>query len=233
MSALPSFIFCDPKQTLTDAWMNAIEKLLPGEAQSRITVFNGKLSDYHGTFDCIVSPANSYSRLDGSFDLIISDMFSPQQPERVTQICQKVLHRECLGYQIPGTCLLIGIHELGGNKYKAKYIAHAPTMRFPSRCVWNREIVYNCMWSILNEVDKHNQRSPSDAIKTVFITGLGTGIGMFPVETCAEQMVLALKHFIGQSRPWKELQWRDIVDKFSMDIEETNRTAAFVLADTQ
>ena len=57
-------------------------------------------------------------------------------------------------------------------------------MRIPERVTWNREIVYNLMWSVLVSLEHHNaavddstQVGTSVRIRKVLMTGLGTGVG--------------------------------------------------------
>ena len=46
---------------------------------------------------------------------------------------------------------------------------------------------------------------------TILITGLGTGTGNFPVEKCAEQMVLALNNFNKNLKKNKKTtSWKEI-----------------------
>ena len=65
------------------------------------------------------------------------------------------------------------------------------------------DIAYRCTWALLNAIRKHNievaKQGQSSAgherIKSVLCAGFGTGVGQFPVDECARQMVLAVKHF--------------------------------------
>lgn len=70
-------------------------------------------------------------------------------------------------------------------------------MREPDDVSWNRDLVYNAMWSLLKEVGQWNRgRVGDERIGRVMMTGLGTGTGGVPGRVCARQMVLAAKHFI-------------------------------------
>ncbi len=112
------------------------------------------------------------------------------------------------------------------NPHKCAYIALVPTMRVPEEVTWNREIVYNCVWSLLNALSQHNESaSGSDArrIKTVLMTGLGTGVGYISPEVFAKQTALAFKHYLdSEAHPdkWSSLQWRD-ADAYSREVAET------------
>jgi len=228
------FIFCDIQDSLCKQWNIHIRKL-DTNLQKHFTVFNDRLSEYPGKFDCIVSPGNAQARLDGSFDYFISDMFCHDNPSIVTDFCQETLYAIYNGYQVPGTCLLIPMHNFSEQKFKCRYIAHCPTMRTPSNCKWNKEIVYNCMWSLLCEIERHNiyraKNKGNDIITSVFMTGLGTGVGGFSSETCAAQMVLAYKHFIENkikvSNCITTTSWNEAYAK-GIDIDETIRNYSFL-----
>jgi O-acetyl-ADP-ribose deacetylase (regulator of RNase III) len=222
------FIFCDINGEMCKEWRKQIATLTP-EQQSHFSIFHDRLSEYTGTFDCIVSPANSYARLDGSFDAFISRMFSPDAPSLVSDHCQEYLHAIYNGYQAPGTCLLIPMIKFFPNEFSCRYIAHCPTMRMPSDCRWNKEVVYNCMWNLLCELNRHNKYHTGEGqrdITTVLVTGLGTGVGNFPFDTCAKQMIFAYKHYLynlAKERPLTS--WRH-ASNFDLDIEETRRTTS-------
>lgn len=221
------FILCDPKNDLCKKWVQSINSLLIPEQRSHFTIHNGVLSDIKESFDCIVSPANSYGKLDGAMDLVISKMFCLENYDAVVNHCQEYLYSIYNGFQPTGTALLIPMHPFSGNIYKCKWIMHCPTMRTPSNCTWNKEVVYNCMWSLLCELWRQNTVKSKNEIKTVFITGLGTGIGNFPSETCAQQMILAYKHFLSNlSKTEKCTSWQEIKN-LGLDIDGTCRNRAF------
>jgi hypothetical protein len=62
------FILLDPKHSLVKEWKRALKEHIP-EVIDRFSVIESTLEDLksgpHEQFDCIVSPANSYGRLDG------------------------------------------------------------------------------------------------------------------------------------------------------------------------
>jgi O-acetyl-ADP-ribose deacetylase (regulator of RNase III) len=222
------FIFCDPKEDLCNEWIKCINEKLTIKERLAFTVIQGVLDNVkkHFKFDCIVSPANCYGRLDGAFDLVISKMFCKNNPDVVINHCQEYLYAIHNGYQPTGTCCIIPMHGFD-NIFDCTYIAHCPTMRIPSNCRWNKEVVYNCMWSLLNEIRIYNHNKPKQSIKTVFMTGLGTGVGRFPSDVCAEQMIVAYKHYMRNlAKECKLTSWREIRDD-SLDIENTFRKISF------
>ncbi|KAK2794013.1 hypothetical protein FQN50_009962 [Emmonsiellopsis sp. PD_5] len=213
-------------------------------------------------YDCIVSPANSYARLDGAFDDAISRLFCiPEQPyNALTRAAQSQVYERWRGYVPPGTCLLVRFpeevergaamgegegegggdgEEGGGNEWNTKnkprggckYLALCPTMRTPENVVWDREVVYKCVWALLCEVEGWNRRvrmeqqkggkkgdssvggGRDSRINTVLMPPLATGVGGVSKERWAEQFVLALKHFVDAlERPerWASLGWGDV-----------------------
>ena len=107
------------------------------------------------------------------------------------------------------------------NKLGVRYVALCPTMRVPESVRWHKEVVYNCVWSLLVEVDNHNAAIAEGKgegmarIETVAMTGLATGVGAVPPEVCASQMARAFAHYHeAKTRPekWGALGWRDILD---------------------
>ncbi|KAL1998464.1 hypothetical protein VTN02DRAFT_6126 [Thermoascus thermophilus] len=174
-------------------------------------------------FQLIVSPANSYGRLDGAFDDAISRAFCLSRSRRVaydtlTEAAQRVLYERWRGFAPPGSCTLVRVpRELmetdAETPWGCKWVALCPTMRAPGAVVWDREIVYECVWSLLCEVERWNRDRSDDRIETMLMTPLATGVGAVSAERWAAQFVLALKHFVDAlERPgrWSRLDWGEI-----------------------
>ncbi|KND92498.1 hypothetical protein TOPH_02757 [Tolypocladium ophioglossoides CBS 100239] len=177
-------------------------------------------------FDLVVSPANSYGRLDGSFDDAISRAFSPRGDYLgLTRVAQTKLYDEWRGFAPPGTCTLVRIpedfKERSKNVWGTKFLALCPTMRTPQEVTWDREVVYEAVWSLLCAVDKHNikvreSKHPEEVeIRSLLMTPLATGCGRVSPEKWAHQLVLALKHFVdAKENParWRSLEPGQIFD---------------------
>ncbi|OAQ93842.1 phage tail assembly-like protein [Purpureocillium lilacinum] len=179
-------------------------------------------------FDLVVSPANSYGRLDGGFDDAISRAFSPRDDYlALTRVAQRTLYDTWRGFAPPGTCTLVRIPEdfdppRSRNVWGARYLALCPTMRTPQEVTWDREVVYESVWSLLVAVDRHNEgvraRSSSHQdveIESILMTPLATGIGRVSEERWAHQCVLAMNHFLeAKQRPdkWSSLAPVDIFE---------------------
>ena len=206
-------------------------------------------------FDLIVSPANSYGLLDGAFDDAISRVFCANRDlpyATLTYAVQDVLYEKYRGFAPPGTCTLVRFPDtmlasasasatasggkagdgdgdgktVGDNPWGCRWIAICPTMRIPGNATWNREIVYECVWSLLCEVEGWNRRqghSSADRIESILMTPLATGVGKVSPERWAAQLVLALKHFVDAvERPerWARLTWMDLGDE-ALEVERT------------
>lgn len=177
-------------------------------------------------FDAIVSPANSYGRLDGGFDDAISRALSPKDDYlALTHAAQAKLYDEWRGFAPPGTCTLVRIPEAfegrSKNVWGTKFLALCPTMRTPQDVTWDREVVYEAVWSLLCAVDKHNARvrdgkDPEKVeIRSLLMTPMATGCGRVSAERWAHQLILALKHFVDSKenpRQWSSLEPAQIFD---------------------
>lgn len=137
------------------------------------------------SYDCLVSPANSFGMMDGGVDAAITKFFGVSLMERVQQ---KIVD-DYLGEQSVGTSFII---DTGNPQYP--FLAHTPTMRVPMQIV-GTDIPYIAMWAMLLAVEQHN-RHHDRQIKTIACPGLGTGIGRILSDESARQMALAYDHFI-------------------------------------
>ncbi|KZP00930.1 macro domain-like protein, partial [Calocera viscosa TUFC12733] len=213
------FTLLDRSTDLLDAWKAAFEKYLPTALGDTFTLLQSDIRKA-GKFDCVVSPANSYGIMDGGIDLYIAAAISPTDTTPVIRSVQKHLYANHRGYLSAGQCAIAPLPaELCGpsNVLGCKYIAVLPTMRLPERIEWQRDIVYDCMWNLLLALEKHNGAAVAEhsgkEIRTVVMSGLATGTGGISHQKCAEQMVLAVKHFReATSTPamWSQFDWEDV-----------------------
>ena len=137
------------------------------------------------SYDCLVSPANSFGMMDGGIDAAITAFFGMQLMERVQQ---RILD-DYLGEQSVGTSFII---ETGHPQYP--FLAHTPTMRVPMQIV-GTDIPYMAMWAMLLAVRQYNRTAVKSIVK-IACPGLGTGIGRIPPMESARQMALAYDHFL-------------------------------------
>jgi O-acetyl-ADP-ribose deacetylase (regulator of RNase III) len=220
------FVLCDPNKKVADAWRSAIRESLTPQEASAFLVRDSYLEGVQDTFDCIVSVANSSGIMDGAVDLAISDMFCKGNIQAVIDAVQRHLYRAWNGFQPPGTCEIVDMSAFS-NRHNCRYVAHTPTMRVPMNVCWDKEIVYRCFWSLMNALRLHNQTRPDkEKIRTVLCFGMATGVGRFPPDVCAAQMILAWKTFKAhQERGYSAIGWKDAYAE-SLDLEETHRVAS-------
>src|SRR5271170_5491737 len=212
----------------------------------RISIHDYSLSQLPSSvkFDTIVSPANSYGLLDGAFDDAISRALSPTADYlALTHVAQATLYRQWRGFAPPGTCTLVCIPDefharsRSGNSWGTKRVALCPTMRRPIDVRWDREVVHECIWSLLCAIDNHNcgvreaiekgdregTVEDEEEIQSILMTPLATGVGRVSPETWARQAVLALKHFVDASEnpdKWSRLELVDIAVS-TLEVEMT------------
>ncbi|KAJ5952073.1 uncharacterized protein N7479_010486 [Penicillium vulpinum] len=194
----------------------------------KITPINERLNSLPEgtTFDLIVSPANSYARLDGAFDHAISMTFSPRKDyHALTRAAQAVLYEKWRGFAPPGSCTLVEFpDDLKQNKYGCRWVAICPTMREPSDVRWDKEVVYECVWSTLCQVEGHNRAAKGEGrIDRILMTPLAVGVGKVSKKRWAVQTVLALRQFVDAvERPerWGNLEWKEI-GQDCLEIEKT------------
>ncbi|KAF8808992.1 macro domain-like protein [Phlegmacium glaucopus] len=209
-----------PKPSLCKAWREAISEHFPNPSTSPFVVIEGKFQDIDPIqlqCDCIVSPANSYAIMGGGFDLELSRVFKGPSNGNIwslTDHCQTYIHDNWHGFVPPGSCAIIPLPEdvRGPNKnpWHAISLAILPTMHTPENVSWHKDLVYNAMWALLTLA--------SSTIRTVLMTGLGTGYGGISAKRCAQQMVLAVKHF-QQDFP-TNIRWEDVRER-NAEIERT------------
>jgi len=220
-------------ESLCHAWREAILEYFPDPSTSPFSVIEGRFKDIDPIqlrCDCIVSPANSYCIMGGGFDLELSRCFQGVGGDiwRLTDYCQTYIHDKWHGFVPPGSCTIIPLPEdVRGphkNPWHTTSLAILPTMHTPENVSWHKDLVYNAMWTLLVEIKKWNQFAFGEgiSIQTVLMTGLGTGQGGISVKRCAQQMVLAVKHWQQpQGLPEnRHVRWEDVQQR-NDEIERT------------
>jgi len=179
-------VLVDPNPSLCWEWRQQFAEL------SDVEVVDGPFEQLE-TFDCLVSPANSFGLMDGGVDGAIIRYFGDALMHRV----QQMIVDEFLGEQPIGTSVIV---ETGHPKHP--FLAHTPTMRIPM-AISRTDYVYTAMWAMLLAVRKHN-RTAIQRIETIACPGLGTGTGRVPFPEAARQMALAYRHFLA---PPDHIHW--------------------------
>ncbi|KAF1995056.1 macro domain-like protein [Amniculicola lignicola CBS 123094] len=206
---IPSIhILCMEEKFIT-AWTTAAQTYnLPS---INVTLHHDRLAELPSSvkFDAIVSPANSFGRMDGGFDDALSRAFSPKEDYyTLTRVVQERLYAEWRGFAPPGSCTMVDLETppkrgaLKPNDWGCRYIALCPTMKIPQNVLWDREVVYECIWALLASVGNHNRKvdrgdgnGKDAAIRSMLMTPIATGYGRWSPERWAAQTVLAMKHY--------------------------------------
>jgi len=122
--------------------------------------------------DCVVSPANSFGYMDGGLDMVISRKLGWQVQSKL----QKQIQEKYFGE------LLVGQAELVETDFtEIPFCISAPTMRVPL-ILKDTVNIYLASKAVFYLLKKESR------IKTVTISGLGTGVGQVPYDVCAKQM---------------------------------------------
>ncbi len=145
----------------------------------------GDCFEWIPTFDCLVSPANSFGMMDAGMDAAITRFFGLSLESSV----KKHILEDYLGEQPVGTSFIIKT-----NHPKHPFLSHTPTMRVPMS-IKNTDVPYVAMWAMLLAVRRHNKIGQQQ-IGSVVCPGLGTGIGQVPYTEAARQMAIAYDHFL-------------------------------------
>ncbi|KAK9483965.1 hypothetical protein V1527DRAFT_520891 [Lipomyces starkeyi] len=238
--------FLDVDPTLPGLWSHYLQQHLPHLRVPRhlypqVLTASVRSPPPNLTFDCIVSPGNSFVRMDGRLDLSIFRLFagSMTRSSGTTSLtagggkgCNMLELIDMLPYlhsNVAVTDNYSGDSRPETNTFGCRYIAQAPTMRVPS-VLGRSEVVYDCMWAILNEIYNHNKAVDSASlscreiteltkIEKVVVSGLGTGTGELSRDMCAKLMVLAYVHFLDavekgeDSREWDRIITNNVTQR--------------------
>jgi O-acetyl-ADP-ribose deacetylase (regulator of RNase III) len=154
--------------------------------------------------DCIVSPANSFGFMDGGLDLAICQKIGYKIQQRV---------REKIQNQFNGELLVGQAFILRTFDQDIPYLIVAPTMRVPM-ILKNSVNVFLATKGIFLTLHK-NWSTLGKRIKTISISGLGTGVGQMKYDICAKQMKEAyseiLMHNYSFPETWSEAQERHVL----------------------
>ena len=130
----------------------------------------------------VVSPANSFGRMDGGIDLAYANYFGWDLEERVMDAIDR----------LPGAILEVGSSIIvNTNHKKIPWLIVSPTMRTPEPVPSSH--AYFAMSSTLKVAHKN-----PDKIKKIFCPGLGTGVGRISYADAATEMARAYDKFLNQ-----------------------------------
>lgn len=229
---LPEIHLLCMEERFSNAFNAAVNTHFPNiHEQAKITIHNSSLQQLPQAirFNAVVSPANSYGRLDGAFDDALARAYGPRGDYYwMTRKAQAVLYEQWKGFAPPGTCTIVPLDREDGerNLWGTDYMLLCPTMRIPQDVRWDREVAYECVWSLLCAIDNHNGRvlqqdsasgssNEGQMIKSILMTPLATGVGRVSATRWAEQCVLAMKHWVEaveDPETWESLEWHKILE---------------------
>lgn len=153
-----------------------------------VRVVNGFFEEVD-TYDCMVSPANSFGMMDGGIDKSIIDYFGKELEDDV----QHYILEHYSGEQPVGTSFILPTFHP-----KHPFLAHTPTMQIPQN-IEGTTNVYYAMKAMLSAVKLFN-KTHEEQIKSVLCPGMGTLIGEMSPYEAVRQMALAYGHFITPPR---------------------------------
>lgn len=164
----------------------------------------------HGNFfdnlsDCIVSPSNSYGFLDGGLDNEIRKFYEKNNIDIEKQV-QDTIYSGYSGELLVGQSVFLSF--IITNQYKlVPDLLVVPTMRVPMVLGKESVNVYlatKAIFTRLKDLERINR------IKSITISGLGTGVGQVPYDICAKQMKQAYDDiWLGKGKfpqTWSEAQ---------------------------
>lgn len=135
--------------------------------------------------DAYVSPGNSHGIMDGGLDRQLRARFPGVEVSVQRAIDQR-------GGLLPvGQAVIVETYDSD-----VPFLVCAPTMVVPSGLCSTRN-VHAAMLAVLRAVSEYNL-SADDAIQSVAIPGLGTGVGRLAPDAAASQMRAAFEQFLSE-----------------------------------
>lgn len=189
------YYFIDTNIEVTNAWEKVFADV------ENVIIKNDSIFEY--PCDAIVSPANSFGFMNGGIDFVISKNLGWHIEKKL----QKIIREKYFGE------LLVGQAEIvATDNTLFPYLISAPTMRTPMT-IWRTYNIYLCMKAVLTLL-KYGKFEDGEHIKnrvkSVAISGLGTGVGQMPPIVSARQMRIAWEDVVNEKfiteKGWEELR---------------------------
>lgn len=175
-------ILCDIQRAVVDAWQSYFEGI------AGVAIIHANIFDQEA--DALVSPANSFGRMDGGLDEQIVDFLGETIQDAVLDIIYDRHEGE----------LVVGLAEvIPTNHAHFPYLVCAPTMRVPqnvSRTV-NPYLAFRAALRAVRDFNK----AQGFPIHSLLVPGLGTSTGYMPPLRAARQMRAAYDHIVFRKRP--------------------------------
>jgi O-acetyl-ADP-ribose deacetylase (regulator of RNase III) len=194
------------------ATLNWFGEVLPDALRLSLGDLNGEVADrlayhfygvpavevIHGNLleldcDAIVSPANSFGDMGGGIDKAIDDFHKGEAQRRV----MAAIAEHFFGELPVGMGLVVELPSL-----RFPFVVAAPTMRVPGSVAGSIN-AYLAMRGTLVAVLRHNAGAVRP-IRTLAVSGLGTGVGGLTAAEAAEQMRAAYDNVLSEG--WREVR---------------------------
>ncbi|HUQ90990.1 MAG TPA: macro domain-containing protein [Bryobacteraceae bacterium] len=154
--------------------------------------------------DAVVSPANSFGFMDGGIDALYLRHFGSELQQRVRDMIVARHHGE----------LLVGAADIvETGDARIPFLIVAPTMRVPTVLIESVNPYLAARAVLLLIQHGRFEKNPiRDAVRTLALPGLGTGVGGVSPSTCAHQVRTAIDEVVLGRRPpprsWTEASER-------------------------
>ncbi len=159
-----------------------------------VEVYKGSIFDTK--CDCVVSPNNSFSFMDGGIDYAYSQKFGWDLQKRV----QDIIKTSYDGELLVGQAFIVST-----NDKKIPFIVIAPTMRVPTILSSRTLNPYLAIRAALREAKKCG-------IESIAFPGMGTGVGKVSPRHCAFQMREAIDEVILELGMYPN-GWQDALER--------------------
>lgn len=178
---LPAIYLLARSRGMVEAWRDEFAGI------HGVTPVLGEFSRFlneHPEIDCVVSPGNAYSIMDGGYDRAITVRYGEELMRKV----QRAIIERWSGEQPVGTSISVA--------HGGITLIHTPTMRAPSE-IDNPMVVYHAMRSTLIEAMRKG-------VRAMVIPAFGGGCGMLPFDVISSLMASAYHQV---ANPPKRLGW--------------------------
>ncbi|NIJ14555.1 O-acetyl-ADP-ribose deacetylase (regulator of RNase III) [Saccharomonospora amisosensis] len=175
---LPELVLCAVDEPLARAWQTVRDTV-----SGSVHVHHGSVLDVAA--QAVVSPANSYGWMRGGIDAVYARAF----PGIEQQVRSTVLAYH--GGELPiGEAVVVPTGEVA-----PEWLISAPTMRQPGERLPEDSVhpylAARAVFQLWREGRFEHGVQISEAVQTIAMPGLGTGVGGIPPMTCARQVAAA------------------------------------------
>lgn len=176
--AVPELVLCAVDEPLESAWLSVVDSM-----GGPVRVHRGSVLDVSA--QALVSPANSYGWMRGGIDAVYAKAFPGL--EQSVRSAVLALH----GGELPvGDALVVPTGEP-----EPAWLISAPTMRSPGERLPEDTVhpylAARAVLRLWRDGELEDGGTLREAVHTIALPGLGTGVGGVAPETCAKQVAAA------------------------------------------